>query len=67
VYVPRFGGNDPIALARGALVAGHPTIFAVHDGQLYLFQKPERRVSFLAAPGAAIDAARTAFARSLGG
>lgn len=59
VYVPRFGGYDLIALSRGAPVPGHPTIFAVHDGRLYLFQKPEHRVSFLAAPQAAIEAARS--------
>lgn len=59
VYVPRFGGYDPIALARGAPVSGSPVIFSVHDGRLYLFQKPEHRVSFLAAPQAAIEAARS--------
>jgi hypothetical protein len=57
--VPRFGGYDPIALARGAPVSGSPVIFSVHDGRLYLFQKPEHRVSFLAAPLAAIEAARS--------
>jgi hypothetical protein len=64
VYVPRFGGYDPIALVRGAPVPGHPTIFAVHEGKLYLFQKLEHRVSFLAAPDAAIDAARANWPRA---
>jgi YHS domain-containing protein len=57
-YVPRFGGYDPIALGRGAPVSGNPQIFAVHDGRIYLFQRPEHRVSFLAAPQTAIEAAR---------
>jgi hypothetical protein len=58
VYVPQFGGYDPIALSRGAPVSGNPTIFAVHGGRLYLFQKAEHRVSFLVAPELAAEAAR---------
>jgi hypothetical protein len=58
VYVPQFGGYDPIGLARGAPVSGNPAIFVVHDGRLFLFQKPEHRVSFLVAPHLAIEAAR---------
>lgn len=64
VYVPQFGGYDPIALGRGAPVSGNPMIFTVHDGRLYLFQKPEHRVSFLAAPRAAIEAARVNWPRA---
>jgi YHS domain-containing protein len=60
-YVPRFGGYDPIALVRGAPVAGHPTMFVVHGGQLYLFHQPENRAKFIAEPNAAIDAARSAW------
>jgi YHS domain-containing protein len=60
-YVPRFGGYDPIALVRGAPVAGHPTMFVVHDGQLYLFHQPENRAKFIAEPNVAIDAARSAW------
>jgi len=60
-YVPRFGGYDPVALIRGVPVEGHPTIFAVHDGRLFLFHKPENRSAFLADPGGSIEAARTAW------
>jgi YHS domain-containing protein len=58
VYVPQFGGYDPIALSRGAPVAVDPAIFVVLDGRLFMFQKPEHRVSFLVAPEAVIEAAR---------
>lgn len=58
VYVPRFGGYDPVALQRGVPVAGHPTIFAVHDGRLFLFQQPENRAEFLANPDGVVEAAR---------
>jgi hypothetical protein len=61
VYVPRFGGYDPIALVRGAPVAGHPSLFVVHEGQLFLFYQPENRERFLAGPAAAIEAARSSW------
>lgn len=58
VYVPRFGGYDPVALQRGVPVAGHPAIFAVHGGRLFLFQQPENRAEFLAKPDTVVEAAR---------
>jgi YHS domain-containing protein len=64
VFVPRFGGYDPVALARSAPVAGHPAIFAVHRGRLYLFQKTENRDAFLADPEMALEAARAAWPRA---
>ena len=60
-YVPRFGGYDPLALARGAPVAGHPALFVVHENQLFLFHQPENRAKFLTEPNAVIDAARLAW------
>jgi hypothetical protein len=61
VYVPQFGGYDPLALSRGAPVPGHPSLFAVHGRGLYLFQNEENRSAFLARPEAAIDSARSAW------
>lgn len=63
VYVPRFGGYDPVALQRGAPVAGHPSIFTIHEGRLYLFQKDEHRAAFLAAPADTIAAAQANWPR----
>ena len=60
-YVPRFGGYDPVALLRGAPVAGHPAIFAMHDGRLFLFHRPENRAAFLADPAGSIEGARAAW------
>lgn len=60
-YVPRFGGYDPVRLARGVPVAGHPVLFVVYEGQLFLFYQPESREKFLAAPEASIEAARSAW------
>lgn len=66
VFVPRFGGYDPVALMRGSPVAGHPTIFVVHGGRLYLFQKPDHRLQFLANPDTVVEAAHANWPRARG-
>ncbi len=57
VYRPRFGGYDPVAIARGASVPGHPLFWAVTAERLYLFFSAETRDKFLADPGRIIAAA----------
>ena len=37
VYTPRFGGYDPVAIARGTSVPGHPLFWSVTGERLYLF------------------------------
>jgi len=69
VYSPRFGGYDPVAVARGASVPGHPLFWAVVGGRLYLFYDAKARTAFIAEPGRLIDAAERkwpAVARTLG-
>ena len=48
VYRPRFGGYDPVALARGVAIAGHPLIWLISGDRLFLFSKPENRSRFAA-------------------
>jgi hypothetical protein len=55
--MPRFGGHDPIAAARGAGTAGHPGLWVIADKQLYLFYSSETRAQFVDDPEQAIDAA----------
>ena len=50
VYMPRFGGYDPVGLARGVGVAGDPSQWAVTKGRLHIFHTPEARDAFLADP-----------------
>lgn len=50
VYLPAFGGYDPIAVARGVATPGHPQIWLVAGERLYLFYSPEARDRFSAAP-----------------
>jgi hypothetical protein len=51
VYTPRFGGYDPVAIARGNSVPGHPLFWAVTGERLYLFYSAEARAEFIADPG----------------
>ena len=57
VYMPRFGGHDPVALARGASVPGHPLFWSVTGERLYLFYSAQARAAFLAGPGNIIERA----------
>jgi hypothetical protein len=57
VYAPRFGGYDPVAVARGQSVPGHPLFWAVTGERLYLFYNAEARAAFLADPGRILETA----------
>jgi hypothetical protein len=57
VYMPRFGGYDPIAIARGTSVPGHPLIWVIVGTRLYLFYSDAARDAFIADPGRVIEAA----------
>ena len=57
VYMPRFGGYDPVALARGTSVRGHPLIWARIRDRVYLFYDAKARATFLADPGRILVAA----------
>lgn len=46
VYMPRFGGYDPVAVAREVGVAGNPRLWLIVEDRLYLFYSPEARTAF---------------------
>lgn len=48
VYTPRFGGYDPVGLARGFGRTGHPEIWMIVEQKLYLFYSPQARSDFAA-------------------
>jgi YHS domain-containing protein len=58
VYAPQFGGYDPVAIARGISVAGHPLTWLVAGERLYLFYDAKARADFIVAPQRAIEAAQ---------
>jgi YHS domain-containing protein len=50
VYMPQFGGYDPVGVARGVAVAGNPNVWLVSGERLYLFYDRARLATFTANP-----------------
>lgn len=50
IYGPRFGGYDPVDVARGATVAGRAQLWLVSAQRLYLFSREENLRAFAADP-----------------
>ena len=57
IYAPRFGGYDPLGVARGVATPGHPQMWVRRDDRIYLFHKAESRAAFAADPDGAVAAA----------
>jgi len=64
VYAPQFGGYDPIAIARGVSVPGHPLIWTIADQRLYFFYDDKARAEFMESPASAIAAAQRHWPRA---
>jgi hypothetical protein len=67
LYVPRFGGYDSVAIARGVALPGNPAYWTIVDDRLYLFYSPEALASFKADPAIAIAAAEARWPQVMGG
>jgi hypothetical protein len=67
VYMPRFGGYDPLAAARGVAVPGSPRYWAVAGSRLYLFESPQTRAAFASDPDKAIAGAEAHWPQVLKG
>ncbi len=67
VYLPRFGGYDPMAIGRGSPAPGFPSLFLIRDGQLYFFSNEKSRERFLANPPEALAAAEFSWPRVMRG
>src|SRR5262249_4012227 len=46
LYLPRFGGYDPIGVARGIRVPGSPRLWLIIEGRLCLFYTEQARTAF---------------------
>ncbi len=57
IYQPRYGGYDPISIARGIAVPGNPLLWLIAGERLYLFYTEDARTEFAASPDSAISAA----------
>jgi hypothetical protein len=47
VYLPCFGGYDPVGVARGVAAPGHPMVFAIAGDRVCLFYSEAAREKFL--------------------
>ena len=57
VYMPRYGGYDPVDVARGVAVAGNPLVWAILGERLFLFYDRAQREKFTADPARYVAAA----------
>ena len=48
VYMPRFGGYDPIGVARGVATPGNPNLWLIAGQRLFLFYDHDRLEKFVA-------------------
>lgn len=62
VYMPRYGGYDPVGIARGVSTAGDPDLWVVYDERLYLFYTAQARQAFIADPTRVIASASARWA-----
>ena len=54
IYMPRYGGHDPVAVGRGIARPGHPDFWAIHDKKLFLFYSEDAKMEFELDPAVAI-------------
>jgi hypothetical protein len=50
LYMPQFGGHDPVGIARGVALPGDPQLWLIVGQRLYLFYTSESRASFAEDP-----------------
>jgi YHS domain-containing protein len=67
VYMPRYGGYDPIAVGRAVAVPGNPLLWTVFGERLYLFYSEQARARFVANPDEAILHADNKWPKVVGG
>ena len=57
IYLPQFGGYDPLGVARGVAVAGKPNVWLIANQRLFLFYDQAWRENFAADSNRLIDEA----------
>jgi hypothetical protein len=57
VYMPCYGGYDPVSIGRGLAIPGHPAIWVMVESHIYLFADAASRGAFLGDPQGTISAA----------
>src|SRR5436305_2791636 len=62
VYMPRYGGYDPVGISRGVAMPGFPALWVLFEQRLYLFYTADARAAFLADPASVIASASARWA-----
>jgi hypothetical protein len=57
IYLPQYGGYDPMSVARGIAVGGNPSLWLIVGERLYFFYTLKAQQDFAANPTEAIAAA----------
>jgi len=57
IYMPQYGGYDPVGVARGVAVAGNPNVWLIAGERLFLFYDVAGRERFAADPSRVIGSA----------
>ena len=63
IYMPQFGGYDPISLSRGTLTEGDPNLFLVYHDRVYFFFSVYTREDFLHRPSRTLRSAEQGWRR----
>ena len=63
IYTPRFGGHDPVAVTKGFIAPGDPSLFLIADNRLYLFNTTQNLATFREDPRRVIDRAQRQWPR----
>lgn len=58
IYMPQFGGYDPVALSRGVMTRGDPLVYLLYKDKVYFFFSAYAREDFLGQPQRMIRAAQ---------
>jgi hypothetical protein len=57
VYMPQYGGYDPLGVAHGVAVAGNANVWLIAGERLFLFYDRARREKFIADPDRVVGSA----------
>lgn len=67
VYMPQYGGYDPVGVARGVAVPGNPLVWTIAGERLYLFYDAAQRKKFLDDPARFIAMSQRKWPNVMGG
>jgi hypothetical protein len=67
IYMPQYGGYDPVDVARGVAVPGNPQVWTIADERLFLFYNAAQREKFLADQARFIATSQRKWPQVMGG